>query len=266
MPRDSAPPSAPPMSASGTASGSKSPPCPRAKTRHPGAPGRRRGAGADPQGRHRRSRPEDPAAGAEGVVRGSGAPPRRARQAAAHGPAQPPIRSRAISISRASRSAPASLARCSTARNSPAGRRRLRSGPRPPPRRAPPQPALPARSRQPGARLEQRCSRRSWPAPAWLERAREEIPPETFEVASHREIFDALRRRLPTAAVARRRARADAPPRRRTPFSACCRRPRRGAAGVSFDEVYAGALQGLRAREVSRSLAPSPRWRSGSIS
>ena len=28
------------------------------------------------------------------------------------------------------------------------------------------------------------------------------------------------------------------------------------AAGVSFDEVYAGALQGLRAREVSRSLAP----------
>ncbi len=135
------------------------------------------------------------------------------------------------------------------------------SRPPPPPERPtgpstrPPSPALPARSRQPGARLEQQLLKTILSGGAWLERARKEIPPETFEVSSHREIFEAVRA-LPASASPAAALEQLSPQAQDAFQRLLLAASEERAAGVSFDEVYAGALQGLRAREVSRSLAP----------
>ena len=89
----------------------------------------------------------------------------------------------------------------------------------------------------------------------WLERARKEIPPETFEVPSHREIFEAVRA-LPASASPAAALEQLSPQAQDAFQRLLLAASEERAAGVSFDEVYAGALQGLRAREVSRSLAP----------
>lgn len=118
-----------------------------------------------------------------------------------------------------------------------------------------PSPALPGRSRHPGARLEQQLLKTILSGGSWLERAREEIPPETFEVPSYREIFDAVRVLSPSAppgAVLDGLSPQAQDAYQRLLQSATEER----AAGVGFDAVYVGALQGLRARAVSRSLAP----------
>lgn len=116
-------------------------------------------------------------------------------------------------------------------------------------------PALPARSRHPGARLEQLLLKAILTGGSWLERARKEIPPETFEVPSHREIFAAVCALPPAAPPAAALERLS--PQSQDAFQRILQRASEElAAGVSFDEEYAGALEGLRAREVSRSLAP----------
>jgi DNA primase len=128
--------------------------------------------------------------------------------------------------------------------------------PRPadPPSR-PASPALPGRSRHPGARLEQQLLKTILSGGSWLERARDEIPPGTFEVPSHREIFEAVRALPSSASPAAALERLS--PQAQDAFQRILQRAsEERAAGVSFDEEYAGALQGLRARDVSRSLAP----------
>jgi DNA primase len=116
-------------------------------------------------------------------------------------------------------------------------------------------PALPGRSRHPGARLEQQLLKTILSGGSWLERARGEIRPETFEVPSHREIFEAVRALPPSAPPAAALERLS--PQAQDAFQRVLQRANEErSAGVSFDEEYAGALQGLRARDVSRSLAP----------
>ncbi len=116
-------------------------------------------------------------------------------------------------------------------------------------------PALPGRSRHPGARLEQQLLKTILSGGAWLERAREEIPPETFEVPSCREIFEAVLALSPSAPPSA--ALDGLSPQAQDAFQRLLQSAtEERAAGVSFDEVYVGALQGLRARAVSRSLAP----------
>jgi len=123
----------------------------------------------------------------------------------------------------------------------------------PSPRTGPP--ALPGRSRHPGARLEQQLLKTILSGGSWLERARGEIPPETFEVPSHREIFEAVRALAPSAPPAAALERLS--PQAQDAFQRVLQRANEErTAGVSFDEEYAGALQGLRARAVSRTLAP----------
>jgi DNA primase len=123
------------------------------------------------------------------------------------------------------------------------------------PARRPIAPALPGRSRYPGARLEQQLLKTIVSGGSWLERARGEIPPETFEVPSHREIFEAVRALPPTAPPATALERLS--PQAQDAFQRLLARvSEERSAGVSFDEEYVGALQGLRARAVSRSLAP----------
>lgn len=123
-----------------------------------------------------------------------------------------------------------------------------------PPSRAP-APALPARSRYPGARLEQQLLKTILSGGGWLERARREVPPETFEVPSHREIYEAVRALQPSAVPAA--ALEQLSPQAQDAFQRLLHRAvEELAAGVSFDDEYSGALSGLRARVISRSLAP----------
>ncbi len=119
----------------------------------------------------------------------------------------------------------------------------------------PQSPALRARSRLPGARLEQQLLKTILSGGSWLARGREEIPPETFEVPSYREIFDAVRVLPPSASPGA--ALDGLSPQAQDAFQRLLQSAtEERAAGVSFDEVYVGALQGLRARAVSRTLAP----------
>jgi DNA primase len=123
------------------------------------------------------------------------------------------------------------------------------------PARRTPAPALPARSRYPGAKLEQQLLKTILSGGTWLERARAEVPAESFEVPSYREIFDAVRAlphgSPPGAAL------EGLSPQAQDAFQRLLQvAVEERAAGVSFDEEFVGALQELRARSVVRSLAP----------
>ena len=123
------------------------------------------------------------------------------------------------------------------------------------PARRAPAPALPARSRYPGAKQEQRLLKTILSGGAWLERSRAEVPAETFEVPSYREIFDAVRALPPASPPGA--ALEGLSPQAQDAFQRLLQvAVEEHAAGVSFDEEYVGALQALRARTVVRSLAP----------
>jgi DNA primase len=123
------------------------------------------------------------------------------------------------------------------------------------PARRAPAPALPAGSRYPGAKQEQRLLKTILSGGAWLERSRAEVPAETFEVPSYREIFDAVRALPPASPPGA--ALEGLSPQAQDAFQRLLQvAVEEHAAGVSFDEEYVGALQALRARTVVRSLAP----------
>ena len=135
-----------------------------------------------------------------------------------------------------------------------------RPEPPPPPPRAPayaprPDANAPARVRRPGARLEGKLLKTLVAHASWLERAREEVPPETFEVESYRLIYDALlalpKGAPPSEALTRLPPQAQDALQRLLQIAA-----EEGAAGLSFDEEYVGTLRGLRSREMARKLAP----------
>jgi DNA primase len=144
--------------------------------------------------------------------------------------------------------------------------RELASRPEPvaPPPRAPayaapyasrPDPSAPARTRRPGARLEGKLLKTLVAHSSWLDRAREEVPPETFEVESYRQIYQALlalpKGSPPSAALASLPPQAGDALQRLLQIAA-----EEGAAGLNFDEEYVGTLRGLRSREMARKLAP----------
>jgi DNA primase len=111
------------------------------------------------------------------------------------------------------------------------------------------------RQRQPGAQLEAKLLRTLLAAPEWLERAREEVPLETFEVPSFREIYRAL------LALPRGAALLDAVEQLGPQAQDVLQRRLQEAAEattaqLNFDEEYVGALKGLRTRELTRKLAP----------
>lgn len=117
-------------------------------------------------------------------------------------------------------------------------------------------PRPPARApRGPGAGLEEKLLRTVLTAPTWLDRARNEIPPETFEVGSYREIFEALLAlpagAAPGSALERLSERARDALQRLLQQAA-----EASQTGLNLDEEYAGALTGLRSRAKSRTLAP----------
>ena len=113
----------------------------------------------------------------------------------------------------------------------------------------------PEASRHPGAKLERRLLKTLLAGASWLERARSEIPPETFEVATHREIFEALlalpAKSAPTAALERLSPEGQEALQRLLQAAG-----EEAAAELSHDEEYVGALNGLRARGVHRALPP----------
>lgn len=118
-----------------------------------------------------------------------------------------------------------------------------------------PQTLLPTRPRGQGAGLEDKLLRTLLAAPTWLERARQEIPPDTFEVASYREIFEALLALPPGAGPGEAAERVS--PRAQDSLQRLLQQAAEAtAAGMNFDEEYVGALSGLRSRAVTRSLAP----------
>jgi DNA primase len=109
------------------------------------------------------------------------------------------------------------------------------------------------RPRRPGARLEARLLELIIAQPAWLDRARTEVPGARFEVASYREIYEALLAAAP----------GDPPDRALQSLSPAAREAWRrladaaAAAGpVDWDAEYAGLRQWLDEREEARSLPP----------
>ena len=139
----------------------------------------------------------------------------------------------------------------------------LNNRPEPRPTPAPAEPREPGRReprpaprlRVPGASLEEQLLRTLLASPGWLERARQEVPPETFEVGSYRELFEALlalpEGAGPGAAAERLSPRAQESMQRLLEQAA-----EAAAAEMNFDDEYAGALTGLRSRTLSRTLAP----------
>src|SRR5260221_9233477 len=122
------------------------------------------------------------------------------------------------------------------------------------PRGAPaPRPA--ARVRRPGARLEEQLLVTLVAAESWIARARTEVAPETFEVPAYREIFDALVA-LPAGTPPGAAAPAVSPRAQEALQRLLQRAAEDRADGLNFDEVYVGALRGLRSRAVAQSLAP----------
>ncbi|HEU5220412.1 MAG TPA: DNA primase [Gemmatimonadales bacterium] len=124
--------------------------------------------------------------------------------------------------------------------------------PREPGRREP-RPA--ARPRVPGAALEEQLLRTLLASPEWLERARQEVPPGTFEVDSYRAIFEALLA-LPPASGPGAAAEHLAPRAQESLQRLLQQAADAITAEMNFDDEYVGALTGLRSRTVSRTLAP----------
>ncbi len=140
----------------------------------------------------------------------------------------------------------------------------LNSRPEPRPVPAPAEPREPGR-REPrpaprprgqGSGLEERLLRTLLASSAWLDRARQEVSPETFEVGSYREIFDALlalpEGAGPGAAAERLSPRAQESLQRLLQQAA----EAVTSAEMNLDDEYVGALTGLRSRALSRTLAP----------
>jgi DNA primase len=139
----------------------------------------------------------------------------------------------------------------------------LANRPEPRPLAAPAEPREPApreprpapRPRAPGAALEEQLLRTMLAAPGWLDRGRQEVPPETFEIPAYREIFEALlalpEGAGPGGAAERLSPRAQESLQRLLQQTADAL-----AAEMNFDDEYVGALTGLRSRTLSRSLAP----------
>lgn len=116
-----------------------------------------------------------------------------------------------------------------------------------------PRPA--ARPRVPGAALEEQLLRTLLASSAWLDRARVEIPPATFEVPAYREIFEALLA-LPAAAGPGEAAERLSERARESLQRLLTQAADAVAAEMNFDDEYVGALTGLRSRVLSRTLAP----------
>jgi DNA primase len=115
--------------------------------------------------------------------------------------------------------------------------------------------APPRRTRQRGAQLEANLLKTLLASPVWLERARDEIPVELFEVPSYQEIYRALHE-LPREAGALQ-AIEGLSPQAQEVFQRLLREAtEQAAAAMNFDEEYVGALKGLKARERTRTLAP----------
>ncbi len=145
----------------------------------------------------------------------------------------------------------------------PALEQELNSRPEPRPTPAPSEPREPgareprpaARPRVPGAPLEEQLLRTLLAAPAWLERARQEVQPGSFEVSSYREIFEALLA-LPEGAGPGAAAERLAPRAQEALQRLLRQAADAAAAEMNFDDEYVGALTGLRSRTLSRTLAP----------
>ncbi|MGQ0701968.1 MAG: DNA primase [Gemmatimonadales bacterium] len=91
--------------------------------------------------------------------------------------------------------------------------------------------------------------------PEWLERGRRELVADQFDLAGHRELFEALER-LP-AGVAVSAVAGELSPRGREVFERLAERAlRERAAGLDPDELYVAAVDALRARELARRLPP----------
>ena len=107
----------------------------------------------------------------------------------------------------------------------------------------------------PGTVLEQQLLAAVLSSPEWLNRARRELLPEQFQVPLHRELFQALSQ-APEGESPGSVAVSLAPPARELLQRLLDRAARDAAAGLDFDEQYAGALEGLRARDVAQGLPP----------
>ena len=110
-------------------------------------------------------------------------------------------------------------------------------------------------ARAQGAGLEEQLLRTLLAAPAWLDRARQEVPPETFEVPSYREIFEALLA-LPEGAGPGAAAERVSPRAQESLQRLLQQAAEAIAAEMNFDDEYVGALTGLRSRTLTRTLAP----------
>lgn len=92
-------------------------------------------------------------------------------------------------------------------------------------------------------------------SPAWLERGRQELSNRLFQVASYREIFEWLAA-LPESAAVPEAAEGLSPRGREVWQRLMERATQEAAAGLDRDELFASALDALRARELERSLPP----------
>jgi DNA primase len=123
-----------------------------------------------------------------------------------------------------------------------------------------PEPRLPAtspsaRPRGQGAGLEEKLLRVLLAAPSWLERGRQEVSPDTFEVASYREIFEGLLA-LPEGTAAGTVVERVSPRAQEALQRLLQQASEAAAAGMNFDDEYVGALRGLGSRSLARTLAP----------
>ena len=113
----------------------------------------------------------------------------------------------------------------------------------------------PARPRGQGAGLEEKLLRTLLTEPSWLERARQEVSPDTFEVPSYREIFEGLLA-LPAGAAAGMLVERVSPRAQEVLQRLLQQAAEAVAAGMNFDDEYVGALRGLASRALTRTLAP----------
>ncbi len=115
-----------------------------------------------------------------------------------------------------------------------------------------PAPARPTERRRIGARAEADLLRLVVHKQAWLDRARDEVAPDRFEVLSFREIYEALLT-LPLGS-----APLEATPALSAPALAAWQRLQENeiAGGLDEDEIYAAAITRLDERDTLRSLPP----------
>ncbi len=115
-----------------------------------------------------------------------------------------------------------------------------------------PAPARSTERRRVGARAEADLLRLVVHKQAWLDRARDEVTPDRFEVLSFREIYEALLTLPPGSAP------LEATPVLSAPAQAAWQRLQENeiAGGLDEDEIYAAAVTRLDERDTLRSLPP----------